>query len=107
MAGANTNDDLIFTFHTRSCQSQGYEHSGYVGYGSCSGYGVIREEGQVLLKFPFILGKPLFKMCWFYMGIDQTALDPPPSVKRANVEEKSAPNHPGKPFHPRANVGKK
>ena len=39
-------------------------------------------------------------MCWFYMGITQIALDPPPpSVKRANVEE-SAPNHPGKPLHP-------
>ena len=35
------------------------------------------------------------------------ALDIPPfSVKRANVE-KSAPNHPGKPLHPQANVGKK
>ena len=27
-------------------------------------------------------------MCWFYMGIAQIALDPPPSVKRANVEKK-------------------
>ena len=27
-------------------------------------------------------------MCWFYMGIAQTALDPLPSVKRANVETK-------------------
>ena len=40
-------------------------------------------------------------MCWFYMGIAQLALDPPPSVKQANVE-KSASNHPGKPLHPRA-----
>ena len=23
-------------------------------------------------------GKPLFEMCWFYMGIAQIALDPPP-----------------------------
>ena len=41
-----------------------------------------------------------FEMCWFYMGIAQIALDPPPSFKRANVEEKNAPNHPGKPLHP-------
>ena len=40
------------------------------------------------------------------MGIAQIALDLPPSVKRANVG-KSAPNHPGKPFHPRAMWGKK
>ena len=33
------------------------------------------------------LGKPLFEMCWFYMGIAQIALDPP-SIKRANVEKK-------------------
>ena len=38
------------------------------------------------------------------MGIAQTALDPP-SVKGANME-KSAPNHPGKPLHPWANMGK-
>ena len=25
-----------------------------------------------------VLGKPLFEMCWFYMGIAQIALDPPP-----------------------------
>ena len=31
---------------------------------------------------------------------------PPPSVKRA-AAEKSAPDLPGKPLHPRANVGKK
>ena len=36
-----------------------------------------------------VLGKPLFEMCWFYMGIAQIALDPPPlSVKQANVEKK-------------------
>ena len=41
-------------------------------------------------------------MRWFYMGIAQIVLDPPiPSVKQANME-KSAPNHPGKPLHPRA-----
>ena len=40
------------------------------------------------------------------MGIAKIALDPAPSVKQANVE-KSAPNHPGNPLHPQANVGKK
>ena len=54
---------------------------------------------SIELKREENLGKPLFEMCWFYMGIAQIALDPPPSVKRANVE-KSAPNHPGKPLHP-------
>ena len=24
-----------------------------------------------------LLGKPLFEICWFYMGIAQIALDPP------------------------------
>ena len=33
------------------------------------------------------------------MDIDQIASNPPPSVKRTNVE-KSAPNHPGKPYTP-------
>ena len=27
-------------------------------------------------------------LVWFYLGIVQIALDPPPSVKRANVEKK-------------------
>ena len=41
------------------------------------------------------------------MGITQIASVPSPhSVKWANVE-KSVPNHPGKPIHPRVNVGKK
>ena len=35
------------------------------------------------------------------MGIAKIALDPPPSVKRANVE-KRAPKHPGKTLHPLA-----
>ena len=41
-------------------------------------------------KAAFSIGKPLFEMCWFYMGIAQIALDRPrlPSFKRANVEEK-------------------
>ena len=36
----------------------------------------------------FGLGRSLFEMCWFYMGIAQIALTPPPFVKRANVEKK-------------------
>ena len=36
-----------------------------------------------------LLGKLLFEMCWYYVGIAQIALDPPsPPVKRANVEKK-------------------
>ena len=34
------------------------------------------------------LGQPLFEMCWVYMAIAQIAQDPPPSVKRTNVEKK-------------------
>ena len=34
------------------------------------------------------LGKSRSEMCWFYMDIAQMALDPPPSVKQANVEKK-------------------
>ena len=35
------------------------------------------------------LGKPLFEMCCFYMGIVQIALDPPPPLSNvANVEKK-------------------
>ena len=51
------------------------------------------------------LGQPLFEMCWVYMAIAQIAQGPP-SVKRTNME-KSVPNHPGKPLHPRANLCKK
>ena len=36
------------------------------------------------------LGKSLFEMCWFYMGIVQIALDPTPPVKRANMGKKCA-----------------
>ena len=63
------------------------------------------------------LGKALFEMCWFYMGIAQIALDPPtlcetgkPGKKRPKPSwqaltpqatwEISAPNHPGKPLNP-------
>ena len=64
----------------------------------------------------FRWGKPLFEMCWFYMGFAQIDL-PTPLVKRANVEKrvpqtilaspytpgqiyaKNAPNHHCKPFH--------
>ena len=42
-------------------------------------------------KHQFLLLIQLSTMCWFYMGIAQIALDPLPSVKRANVENKSAP----------------
>ena len=46
-------------------------------------------------------GKPLFEMCWFYMGIAQLALDPPlPPLSNGQTWKKGAPNHPGKPLHP-------
>ena len=79
----------------------------------------ICEVDNFLASKSGIKGKPLFEMCWFYMGIAQIALDPPLSVKQANMElkcpkpswqvltppgnvGKSAPNHPGKPLHPQA-----
>ena len=47
-----------------------------------------------------VLGKPLFEMCWFYMGIAQIALDPPPSVKQANVEKKVSQTILASPYTP-------
>ena len=47
-----------------------------------------------------VLGKPLFEMCWFYMGIAQIALDPPPPLSNRQTWNKSAPKHPDKPLHP-------
>ena len=37
-------------------------------------------------------------MCWFYMGIVQTALDPP--MARANVEKKVPQTIPASPYTP-------
>ena len=48
------------------------------------------------------LGKTRVEMCWFYMGIAQIALDPPPSVKRANVEKKCPKPTWQAPFTPSA-----
>ena len=46
----------------------------------------------------FELGKPLFEMCWFYMGIAQIALDPAPPLSNGQTRKKL--NHsPGKPLH--------
>ena len=50
---------------------------------------------SIQLRIP--VGNPIFEMGWFCMGIVQIALEP------VNMEK----NHPGKPLHPRANVGKK
>ena len=76
------------------------------------------KETQTLSKsLPTAWGKPLFEMCWFYIGTAQRASDTAPSVERTNMEkkctkpswqaltppgkcgEKSAPNHPGKLLH--------
>ena len=57
-------------------------------------------------SFSFLL--PLFEMCWFYMGIAQISLDPPPPpLSNGQTWIKSAPNHPGKTLHPQTNMGKK
>ena len=39
----------------------------------------------------------IFEMSWFYMGIAQIALEPPPLCQTDKYRKKSAPNHPGKP----------
>ena len=46
------------------------------------------------------LGKRLFEMCWFYIGIAQIDLDPPSLLSNRQTWKRSAPNHPGKPLHP-------
>ena len=64
-----------------------------------------------------MLGKPLSEMCWFYLGVAQIALDPPPLCQTGKhgkkvpltilaspytplqTWEKSAPNNPRKPLH--------
>ena len=53
-----------------------------------------------------VLGKPLFEMCWFYMGIAQIALDPPPSVRQTNEEEKVPQTIQASPYTPRQTWGK-
>ena len=56
------------------------------------------QLGILCKRLPLLLGKPLFQMCWFYMGIAQIALDP--SLSNRQMWGKSAPNYPGKPLHP-------
>ena len=46
------------------------------------------------------LGKPLFEMFGFYVGISQIALESPPLCQMGERGKKSAPNHPGKSLHP-------
>ena len=59
-------------------------------FGSCaplcfSGYVLQGPQAPPVLGVQ--LGKPLFEMWCFHLGIVKKALDPPPSVKRANVEK--------------------
>ena len=46
-----------------------------------------KNTGNESFSFILLKGKPLFEMCWFYMGIAQIALGPSPSVKRRTVEK--------------------
>ena len=65
----------------------------------------LRKRGYILRE-----GKPLFEMCWFYMvlyGHYPNRLSPLPPLCQMGKREKSVPNHPGKPLHPRAYIGKK
>ena len=72
---------------------------------------LIREGGKMSL-----LGKPLFEMCWYYVGIAQVALDPSPLCQTGKRGKncpkpswqalttlqaawgKRTENHPGKPL---------
>ena len=36
----------------------------------------------------FELGKPLFEMCWFYVGLTQITLDTPPLCQMGEQEKK-------------------
>ena len=38
-----------------------------------------------------LLGKPLFEMCWYYVGIAQVALDPSPPLSNGQTWKRSAP----------------
>ena len=38
-----------------------------------------------------LLGKPLFEMCWYYVGIAQVALDPSPPPCQTGKRGKEAP----------------
>ena len=61
------------------------------------------QLGILCKRLPLLLGKPLFQMCWFYMGIAQIALDP--SLSNRQMWGKSAPNYPGKPLYPPPSYG--
>ena len=55
-------------------------------------------------------GKPLFEMCWSYMvlyGHYPNRFSPLPPLCQMGKRGKSVPNHPGKPLHPWAYIGKK
>ena len=85
-------DDHVCDFH-----HQGYDHSGYVGYGSCSGYGVIREEGQVRPKSASFspsslkgkIGEFLLLAQSFYRPQTKRSLNRQNSLKRPKVGQKS------------------
>ena len=58
------------------------------------------KNGLIHYGFDAILGKPLFEMCWFFMGIAQIASEPHPLSVKGQTWTKSARNHLGKPLHP-------
>ena len=68
----------------------------------CNGSGIVESLRWNVFEY----GKPLFDLCWFFMGIAQIALDLP-LCQTGKCEKESAINHPGEPLHPRADVGKK
>ena len=53
------------------------------------------------------LGKPLFEMCWFFMGIAQIVLDSPPPLSNGQTWNKKYPKPSWQALTPQANVGKK
>ena len=64
------------------------------------------QLGILCKRLPLLLGKPLFQMCWFYMGIAQIALDPPPLCQMGK-HGKKVPQPSWQVLTPLGSVGKK
>ena len=71
---------------------------------------ILRPRRQTLISGTIkwmILGKPLFEMCWFYMGIAQIALGPPPLCRTGKRGKKVPQTILASPYTPGQTWGKK
>ena len=53
------------------------------------------------------MGSPFLKCVGSIWALPKSLKSPPPSLSNGQMWKKSVPNHPGKPLHPRAYIGKK